>query len=265
MPLTTHIAPDRRDVPMAIADLPARIRGALRPLPTPPAPVPAPPLVPADRDDPAFMAFGLERDDRERLCRFSEAVAFEPGQGIQGASLQTTHCYFLRSGLASATCDDQRGIEVATVLAPDFVGLGILLGSPVTLYPIHAVTGVSALRIEVGAFRAALDASPALRRSMLLHADRVVSKLHRRATCSALHGVDERLASWILLHSHAGKGPVRLTHDALAKLLGVRRATVTLALHHIESKRAISAHRTCVEVRSRALLRECACACHGLP
>jgi len=56
-----------------------------------------------------------------------------------------------------------------------------------------------------------------------------------------------------------------LTHDFLALMLGVRRPSVTNALHVVEGSGAIKATRSLITMRDRAKLIGLAGSCYGLP
>ncbi len=212
-----------------------------------------------------LRSFGLGDGDARLVLPHLSHARFGAGQRIQRADERTSTCHFVTSGLASVVCERHGSIEVGTVSSPGFVGVSMLLGSEVTCFPIDAVTAVTCLSIASSTLRSCMEASPSLRDAMLYHVDVALQQILARAACHAMHAADARLASWILRHHHACGDPVRLTHEALAKLMGVRRATVTNAVHVLEGHRAITATRTQIKVRDALALHRCACECHDLP
>ncbi|MDP9632415.1 UNVERIFIED_ORG: hypothetical protein J2W85_004500 [Ensifer adhaerens] len=56
-----------------------------------------------------------------------------------------------------------------------------------------------------------------------------------------------------------------LTHELLSLMLGVRRPSVTNALHMLEGHRAIRAERALIKVRDRAVLEATAGDAYGVP
>jgi DNA-binding FadR family transcriptional regulator len=56
-----------------------------------------------------------------------------------------------------------------------------------------------------------------------------------------------------------------LTHDFLALMLGVRRPSVTDALHRLEGEQAIRAERSLIYVRDIEKLRKLAGPIYGIP
>ena len=91
-------------------------------------------------------------------------------------------------------------------------------------------TDVEALRIDAEVLRAAFRASEPLRGLLLRYAAVVFSSIGRSLACKVSHPAEPRLARWLLMtHDRAGRDEFPLTHEFLAAMLGVRRASVTVA------------------------------------
>jgi CRP-like cAMP-binding protein len=72
----------------------------------------------------------------------------------------------------------------------------------------------------------------------------VMSQIARTAACNHLHSVGARCARWLLMSSdRAGTDTCPLTHDSLAILLGVRRASVTNAMIALQQAGMIAYRR----------------------
>ena len=69
-----------------------------------------------------------------------------------------------------------------------------------------------------------------------------------------------------MAHDRLAGNELPLTHDFLALMLGVRRSSVTSALHIIEGRRTtIKATRSLIAVRDREALQRLAGASYGVP
>jgi CRP-like cAMP-binding protein len=78
--------------------------------------------------------------------------------------------------------------------------------------------------------------------------------------------LEERLARWLLMaEDRIGAPQLLLTHDFLALMLGVRRASVTIGLQHFESQALVSTERGIVTILDRDGLRESANGLYGVP
>jgi len=81
--------------------------------------------------------------------------------------------------------------------------------------------------------------------------------------CHARHRVQAQCARWLLAtRDRVGRDALVLTHDSLAVLLGVRRASVSVALQSLQGAGAIVIHRGMVAVVSPARLRAASCECY---
>ncbi|MBX5068634.1 Crp/Fnr family transcriptional regulator [Rhizobium lentis] len=84
------------------------------------------------------------------------------------------------------------------------------------------------------------------------------------ALSNAIHGIDERLARWILMcHDRIDGDKLALTHEFIAWMLAVRRPSVTTALHMLEGNHFIRSVRGLVIVRDRPGLEEFAADAYG--
>jgi len=68
-----------------------------------------------------------------------------------------------------------------------------------------------------------------------------------------------------MAHDRADDDEIKLTHEALAAMLGVRRPTVTLILHLLARQGAIRMHRGAISLTDRQGLKELAKDSYGAP
>jgi hypothetical protein len=72
------------------------------------------------------------------------------------------------------------------------------------------------------------------------------------------------MARWILMsNDRLGGDKLHLTHEFLAHMLGMRRASVTVALGFLQKKNLIRSTRGTVEIRNRSALESAACECYS--
>jgi hypothetical protein len=88
----------------------------------------------------------------------------------------------------------------------------------------------SALRMKAASFHEALERCVPLRRELHRYAYAKLIEARQTAACTRFHGVEERLARWLLMtHDRVRADRLQFTHAFLADMLGVRRAGVTRA------------------------------------
>jgi Mn-dependent DtxR family transcriptional regulator len=75
--------------------------------------------------------------------------------------------------------------------------------------------------------------------------------------------MDERCARWLLAtHDRVGGDAFLLTHEFLAAMLGVRRASVTVAAGMLQQAGLIRYSRGRVTILDRERLEEASCECY---
>ena len=85
------------------------------------------------------------------------------------------------------------------------------------------------------------------------------------AACNRLHGVEERLARWLLMSQDRVSGEVvPLTQEFLAHMLGTRRASVTVAAGLLQKAGLIKYARGAVTIVHRNRLEDAACECYKI-
>lgn len=118
-----------------------------------------------------------------------------------------------------------------------------------------AITGGTVIAVDDRALRSACAADPSLSARLIGAAFHFACQLASTLRSNMCDPIDVRLSRWLLLwHDRIDDGELMLTHDLLASMLAVRRATVTDALHILEGERLITSTRGRIVVRSRSLL-----------
>jgi CRP-like cAMP-binding protein len=126
------------------------------------------------------------------------------------------------------------------------------------------VTG-SALRADAADFLRLLEHGPGLRRLVGRYLDVRAAQLAGLAICLRFHGLDARLARWMLMSQDRVAGSsFMVTHEVLARMLGVRRAGVTRAAIALQEQGLIRYARGTVTVLDRAGMLAAACSCYAL-
>ena len=83
------------------------------------------------------------------------------------------------------------------------------------------------------------------------------------AACNRLHTIEQRLARWLLLtHDRVQRDEVSLTQEFLSRMLGVRRAGVSVAANNLKQSGAIDYRRGNVIVVDRQRLEQTSCECY---
>ncbi len=185
-------------------------------------------------------------------------VPFAVGEVILRAGDAVESFCFLEAGIAGVldALEGERCYAVGLVGAEGFVGWPPLLGDDRSPYDIvmRAEHG-EALRIPADVLLAAAARSETLRVTLLRFVQVFMIQMGRTIVSALAHPVERRLARWILLyHDRVCEDDISMTHEEFRLMLGVRRSSVTDALHRLEEQQAIRAVRGRVIVRDRATL-----------
>src|SRR5207249_1265609 len=109
------------------------------------------------------------------------------------------------------------------------VGYCTFLGCDTAPFQTVVQTPGEALRLTVEDFKAAVARSEALLRLLHCYLDAYLVQLAQSAACNSLHTLVQRCCRWLLMtQDRIETGhPFLLTHEVLARQLGVHRTSVT--------------------------------------
>lgn len=194
-----------------------------------------------------------------------ELVPLDPRAMLFQEGALATHVYFPVSGLISlVTRVGAVGVESATIGSEGMVGLHIFLKATESAYQSVVQMRGEAWRFPAPAFVDELDRCPAWSNSIKRYTAARLWMSSRTAACTQLHSIAQRTARWLLFaNDHAQQDDFSLTHGLLAKILGVRRASVTNALGALQRQSIIGTSRGKIKVLDRQRLEAAACECHG--
>ena len=208
----------------------------------------------------------LPQRDRLRLLALCEPVQLQPGTLLYEPGTPAYHVYFPLDAFIAlvATLDGQRELGVGMVGCEGMVGAPWGLGAAAT--PLHALVqgGGAARRIKAGQLRHELAPGNALHQALDRYLHIMLAQLATTAACTHFHLVSPRLARWLLMSAdRAQADSFHLTHQFLARMLGVRREGVTHAAGELQQRALIRYHRGEVFVLDRPGLEAAACGCYA--
>jgi CRP-like cAMP-binding protein len=176
---------------------------------------------------------------------------------VEGSCRDRPHL-FLESGVASfhEILQDGSRVGVAIIGFEGLTGWPALLGIDRSPHEAAvAIGGGTALSITPGQLLHVCLERQAINAMLLRYVHCFISQMGRTILSNLHDSVEKRLARWLLMnHDRLEGDQIRLTHGQLAIMLGVRRATVTDALHLLEGEGMIRSTRGVIAVRDRARL-----------
>lgn len=161
--------------------------------------------------------------------------------------------------------DDGSLIETATVGNEGVVGVDVVL-SPAGMQRRRCVAQIpgGALVMGARAFRQLTATLPSFDQRVNRYIRALLAQAFQQVACNGRHSAQERCARWLLMtHDRVGGDHFLLTHEFLAQMLAVRRATVTNVAGELQDAGYISYHRGDVTILDRAGLESAACECYA--
>lgn len=209
---------------------------------------------------------GLTAEGRSLVGAHLRSVQHTRGVRLATAGAPLTVVHFVTGGLVAIVNRTADGASVETGLIGDggLIGVSAALGahSP-SLRDAVALGPVATLALDITALDHILALFPEVRRTLMAYANFRIDDAARLCACAALHSVDQRIARWLLDATAISRASaVDVTHARLSALLGVRRASVTAALHLLEGEQGVRCQRGRIEVRDAEALNGRSCGCH---
>jgi CRP-like cAMP-binding protein len=203
----------------------------------------------------------------EVLARLEDACekVLLPAGGLLATSGQAVRMvYFPIDSVLSLVHTDVDG----TTLQVGLVGREGMLGIGACLNGVHGAGGLvltagHAYRISARALRDSFHSDPVLRDVVLVYASVLLGQAWQIAMCNRHHPPERQLCTLLLLVlDRTPAADLAMTHDLMARLLGVRRETVSQAAMRVQEKGYVRYSRGHIRVLDRAGLERQACGCY---
>jgi CRP-like cAMP-binding protein len=210
----------------------------------------------------------LSHSDSEVLAEYLEPVDLPKDFTLTVFDEPITHHYFLETGVGSMVAVSPAGkkAEIGLVGHEGMVPFAAILG-PARL-PFDSMIQIAGRgqRVETAALLAVMADCPTIGDLFRRYAQSLITQIAYTALTNVSHNVDVRLARWLLMcHDRVEGAEFELTHEYMSIMLGVRRSSVTDALHVLEGEHFIYSQRGRVIIRDRSGLERFAGDAYGVP
>jgi CRP-like cAMP-binding protein len=103
----------------------------------------------------------------------------------------------------------------------------------------------------------------ALHKILLHYTNALLIQIAQTAVCNKFHSVEERFCRWLLMaNDRSVTDRVPLTQEALSRVLGSRRASVSVTASAFQKKGAIRYSRGIIRILDRKHLEKSTCECY---
>jgi CRP-like cAMP-binding protein len=209
----------------------------------------------------------LPPDEFGRMEAKLKPVRLELGETVYMPEQKMEYVYFVTRGVVSLLAALENGATVeAGVIGPEgLVGIPVLLGADSTPNQALVQGEGEALRMSSNDVRTEFRNGGKLRDLTLRYTHTLFTQVAQTAACNRLHTIEQRLARWLLLTQDRVESPeFVLTQDFLSRMLGVRRAGVSVAATTLKQGGLIDYRRGTMMIVDRKGLENYSCECYAI-
>jgi CRP-like cAMP-binding protein len=209
----------------------------------------------------------IPRDELSRLLARSSIVRLEFRAVLVKRGDAIRHVFFPLSGLYSllAPTANSDTVEVGTIGREGLIGIAVHLGADTAYTTAISQVPGEAIRIDAEAYRSEVTRCETVTSVVARYVHALYVQTVQWVACNRLHSLEERFARWLLSSADIlGSESIPLTHDFLAKMLGVRRPSVTLAAGALQRAGLIDSSRGMLRIVNREGLEGISCDCYRL-
>ena len=160
--------------------------------------------------------------------------------------------------------EDGRMVEIAVTGNDGAIGLSSMFSDT---HRVQNSTQVSqagmAKRLDALTFERLLRSNEKLRNGLNSFVNKYIRQISQKAICNMYHSVKERLCTWLLMvQDRCGRSTLKLTHEQIARTLGVYRPSITCIAQELREMKLIDYTRGGISIMSRERVRKSACTCY---
>lgn len=208
----------------------------------------------------------LKQAERSVLLDQAELVDLDGSQLLVRAGDALSHAFFPTNCMISllANPSKARSLEVGQIGFEGVLGASGALGVSASAFDAVVSGAGQAWRMPMSALRKQCLHSRFLSMLMVRYLYTELGQMGALAACGQFHLLEQRLARLLLMCQDRMRVPdLDLTHESLAQIMGVRRASVTQLAGVFQSRHLIHYHRGHMVVVDRTGLLAITCACYA--
>lgn len=179
---------------------------------------------------------------------------------------EVDYIYFPETAVISEfrLLEDGRMVEIAITGREGALGIPSLFGPCLAANCAEVSHTGTALKIETALIKKHIAANPALMLLMYEQLNHYIRQISQKAICNMYHSVEKRFCTWLLmLRDRTQRDLLKLTHEEIARILGVYRPSVTYIALELRKNGIIDYSRGGISIRDRSELENLACDCYS--
>jgi CRP-like cAMP-binding protein len=184
---------------------------------------------------------------------------YEPNEAIEFVC-------FPESGVLSVVSLLQNGtsIEIGTIGREGVSGTELLLHVESSPFQCYVQVAGHGYRAEAGRFKDAAN-DVGFSRAVLNYEHGFRIQTMQGMACNGLHSIEQRCCRWLLMtRDRVDSDDLKLSHEFLALMLGVRRASISNVLAPLQEMNLVRSNRGTISIMNRQALEARVCECYWL-
>tara|TARA_R110000737_G_scaffold349874_1_gene387202 strand:- start:829 stop:1569 length:741 start_codon:yes stop_codon:yes gene_type:complete len=203
--------------------------------------------------------------ERQLILEVCTPVELVLGETLYIAGETIKYVYFPLTSFISLVVNvsEKQFLQTGLIGNEGMLGATLALGNlKAPMKSIVQASG-SALRMDARRFQQRVNSNLVVRKLIHNYLFVLVQQLAQTGVCNNFHLVKQRLAKLLLMvQDRTYSEHLQLTHQFLAKMLGVRRSAVTIAAGYLQQQGIISYNRGQINILSRLGLENLSCQCY---
>lgn len=199
-----------------------------------------------------------------RLSPFLKRVNLARDQYLYQQDDNIENIFFPETALISEfqILEDGRMIEVGMIGREGSVGIASGFTVCRAANCMQVCIAGTALVIGRDLFEREVLSDPQLQITLHNYINGQIKQLSQRVVCNTFHSVEQRFCSWLLtLQGRSHRDNFRITHEHVARALGVHRPSVTCIAQSLRERNLIDYGRARLSITDNVGLEELACGC----
>ena len=159
--------------------------------------------------------------------------------------------------------EDGRMVEVALTGRDGAIGISSVFCCDQVPNCVQVIQSGTVLQIEASRMKKIVAKYPDLPGILFGTLENYIRQLSQKVVCNMYHSLESRFCTWLLRFNDRSRRKVlKLTHEQLAKVLGVYRPSVTCIALAMKERSAIDYSRGGLSITDRPQLERYACGCY---
>jgi CRP-like cAMP-binding protein len=208
----------------------------------------------------------LPANDYERILPDLKLIDMPLGWTMSESGDHVNFLDFPISGIVSLmySLEDGSTTETALIGSEGMVGISIYMGGESMPSSTEVQTAGQAYRLSRKIMKREFALGGQLQHLSLLFAQALICQTSQTAVCNQHHTIDQQMCRWLLMSvDRLRVVELLVTQDAIGRLLGVRRESVTQTVGQLQKDNLIERGRGRIKIVDRVKLEARTCECYA--